>query len=207
MHTFDKLRTAAFKAILLKSFKVMPRRLDEIFAAAGWSTFTDFMADVNLFGMELRSGTKTLDQANTKGMIELLGELFRVSEPEATRNLQDLDIASWRGMTMATTELAVEIYATDHGGRTPLDDAKETTRKFLTMDLKNPGQVREVVEAFGFPSPTHFEAVLHAVFSAEMTPEDLDQALEHPEILEELVNRSPSNPHKSLKFTGAKGTP
>lgn len=208
MPAFEEHRTAAFKAIFLKTFKVMPRRLEEVLATAGWKSFVDFMADVARFGAEIQAERRVpLGQANTEGMLEMLREVFGVSEIEAVRNLRELEADSWTDMTKAVLALAVEIYAADHRGRTPLDDAKEATRKFFTMDTENPAQVLEVIKAFGFPSPRHFEAVLHSAFSGELTPEDLDLALEHPEILGELVNRSPSNPHKGIDFSGAEGAP
>lgn len=227
--TFDGMRTTGFRGILVKAFKLFPRRLDEILQAEGWHTFTDFMAAVNRMGRVLskfhRPKMRVIEQkgmpaaiedarkaANTDAMLRLLAAAF-VNKPGEEPDTQAVleafapyGISTWYDLAMAVQEIALALYRRDHGE--PYDQAKVPTSLFFRMNISepDPSSITRIAEAFGLVTPEHFEALLHAFYGGEVTLEDLDRSVGNPEILTEIMSRAPSNPHKGLVFGTPKST-
>jgi hypothetical protein len=226
MGNLSVLRDAVFKVILQKAFKAFPRRVEEILEREGWSTFADFMGAVArsgkvLFQFEGKPKAKTLEEkgpkaaleeayakANTDAMHQLLsGAFFGIQEGDVDRELsvkalRPLGIGTWRDMSMATLETAVELYRDTAGGKSPLDTAKEESRLFHELPQNQTVEnIVRLTEAFGLPTPGHLIALSEAYWSGELTLEDLDLAVGNPELLTELVQRSPSNVDKDIVFS------
>lgn len=221
---FDSLRTAAFRGLLVKAFKVFPRKLDQILKAERWPTFVEFMAAVERTGRVLltfsRPSAKTLQErgaevaihekmpeANTEAMLKLLAAAFvnkPGEEPDTDAVLEAFAqylIATWHDFAMAVMEIALAMHADRTGGASPLDSAKPQTQMFYNMRADAPPEyVVSMVDAFGLTTPRHFEAVLSAFYGGELTLEDLDRSVNNPALLTEIVNRAPSNPYKGIVF-------
>lgn len=225
---FDSLRTAAFRGLLVKSFKVFPRKLDQILEAERWPTFVEFMAAVGRMGRVLltfsRPSAKTIQErgaevavhekmpeANTDAMLKLLAAAFvnkPGEEPDTDAVLEAFApyrIATWHDFAMAVHEIALAMHADRTGGGSPLDSAKPQTLIFYAGALHKtanltPEYIVGMVDAFGLTTPRHFEALLSAFYSGELTLEDLDRSVGNPALLTEIVNRTPSNPHKGIVF-------
>ncbi len=224
---FDRLRTAAQRGLLVKAFKIFPARLDQILGAEGWTTFTDFMAAVDRMGRVLlqfqRPRVKTIEEggvqaaidearrkANTEAFLKLLAGAFvnkPGEEPDTDAVLEAFEpygILSWYDFAMAVQEIAIALYADRTGGQSPLDMAKPPTQMFYHMKPDSPEEYASMVTAaFGLDTVRHLEAVLAAFYAGELTLEDLDRSVNNPGLLTEIVNRTPSNPHKGIVF----GTP
>lgn len=221
---FDSLRTAAFRGLLVKAFKVFPSRLDQILKAERWPTFVEFMAAVARMGRVLltfsRPSAKTIQErgaevavhekmpeANTEAMLKLLAAAFvnkPGEEPDTDAVLEAFapyQIATWYNFAMAVMDIALQMHADRAGGGSPLDSAKPQTQMFYNMRADAPPEyVVRMVDAFGLTTDRHFEALLSAFYGGELTLEDLDRSVNNPALLTEIVNRTPSNPHKGIVF-------
>lgn len=228
--SYDRLRTSAFRGLLVKAFKVFPSRLGQILEAEGWRSFTDFMAAVDRMGRVLlqfqRPRVKAVEEggvraaidearreANTEAMLKLLAAAFvnkPGEEPDADAVLEAFsawNIRNWYDLSMAVETIAQALFMDRTGGQSPLDVAKPETQMFYNMRLDAPPEyMSRVVEAFGLSTQNHLEALLSSFYAGELTLEDLDRGVRRPEILTEAVNRSPSNPHKGIVF-GAPASP
>lgn len=226
MTGLEGLRDIAFKAILSKAFSAFPSHVQEILDREGWKTFGDFMGAVEhsgkvLFQFEGKPKAKTIQEkgldaavretytkANTDAMNQLLsGAFFGIQEGGVDRELSAealsrLDIGTWRDFSMATLDFAVELYREETGGMTPLDFAHEMSVLFHQLPFNNSEEIiLKIVKAFGLPAPGHLIALSEAYWSGDLTIEDLDHAVGKPELLTELVRRSPSNQYKDVRFS------
>jgi ribosomal protein S18 acetylase RimI-like enzyme len=218
--SFEPLRTAAFKSILMRAFKSFPARVEEILKRHRWTSFIDFMVEVEDHGRVLLAYQKplmktiqergieaaiaeSLGNANTESMLDLLAVSF-LGEPdmEAVRAaLEELEIRSWGDLAHAVFEIALQLFGTRTRGMSPLEFAKTPTLLFYRMRVHSPPHaVMQVAEAFSLATPRHFEALRAAFNAAEITIEDLDRAIGKPEEMTAVVNRSPSNPEKGIVF-------
>lgn len=207
---FDSLRTAAFRGLLVKSFKVFPSRLDQILKAERWPTFVEFMAAVDRMGRVVltfsRPSAKTIQErgaetavhekmpeANTEAMLKLLAAAFvnkPGEEPDTDAVLEAFApylIATWHDFAMAVMEIALAMHAERTGGQNPLDSAKPQTQMFYNMKADAPPEyIVRMVDAFGLTTPQHFEALLASFYGAELTFENLDLSVNNPALLTEI---------------------
>lgn len=226
MTPFEPLRDAGFKSILSDAFKSFPKRVDEVLAREGWDHFTDFMGAVArsgkvLFQFEGQPSAKTIEKygvdaaidqmrgiANTNAMNQLLsGAFFGIQEGQVDRGLSrealfPMGITTWHTFSMAVLEKALLYYALATGGMTPMDTAKPESLLFYGLpQSQTPEVINKLVQAFGLPTTQHLIALSSAFWSGDLTIEDLDRSVGDPELLTELVNRAPSNPHKGIVFS------
>jgi hypothetical protein len=222
---FEPFRDIGFRSILSIAFKTFPNKVKEILGKEGWDHFTDFMAAVErrgrvLFQFEGKPSAKTLEDhgmegvisrmwstANNNAMFDLLSAaFFGMPEGEADRSLSrkalfDMGITSWHTFSMAVLEFALLGFAEKYQGATPMDVAKPDTLLFYGLpQTQTPEAMTKVAKAFGLPTPQHLIALSSAFWSGDLTMEDLDRSVGRPEMLTELVNRAPSNPHKDIVF-------
>lgn len=216
---FEPYRDVAFKSILSNAFKAFPKKVEEILSREGWTHFTDFMAAVERSGRLLlrfegppgvesgRSALRILGVANTNAMNQLLsGAFFGIQNGNPDRNLSSaalfpLGVTTWHTFSMFVLEVALQAYAESTGGKTPMDVAKPDSLLFFGLpNSQTPEVINKLTKAFGLPTPAHLIALSSAFWSGDLTIEDLDYSVGNPELLTELVNRCPSNPHKGIVF-------
>ena len=221
---FEPFRDLAFKSILSDAFKAFPRKVEQILAQEKWRHFVDFMAAVERSGrvllqfegppraeMNKKSGDTQLrifGIANTNAMNQLLsGAFFGIQEGNPDRNLSSkalfpLGVTTWHTFSMYVLEVALQAYAESTGGMTPMDAAKPDSLLFFGLpNSQTPEVMHKLSLAFGLPTPAHLIALSSAFWSGDLTIEDLDISIGEPDLLTELVNRCPSNPHKGIVFS------
>lgn len=229
---FEIFRDLAFKGILSDAFKSFPKRVEQILERESWEHFTDFMAAVErsgkvLFQFEGKPSAKTIEKlgldaalkqmwgiANTNAMHHLLSEaFFGNQEGDVDRGLSrkalfPMGITTWHTFSMAVLEQALLFYAVATGGETPEDTAQPVTLLFRRLtETATPEIMYQVIKAFGLSSEQHLAALSSAFWSGDLTVEDLDRSIGDPDLLTQLVNRSPSNPHKGIVFSAVESSP
>lgn len=223
---FEYFRDLAYRNILSTAFKAFPKKVEEILARKGWHKFVDFMREVEHMGrvlmqfegkprvktIEKHGLTAAVDQmlaiANTDAMNQLLSEAFYgMKNEEVDRGfsraaLFDLGITTWHTFSMAVLETALLGYAAATEGKTPMDVASSDTLLFYGLPQSHSEEVMmKVSKVFGLPTPQHLIALSSSFWSGDLTMENLDRAAGNPEMLTEMVNRCPSNPHKGIVFS------
>lgn len=221
---FEPFRDLAFKSILSDVFKAFPKKVDQILAREGWHHFVDFMGAVERSGrvimqfegppraeMLKKSGDtalRILGIANTNAMNQLLsGAFFGIQEGNPDRNLSSealfpIGVTTWHTFSMFVLEVALQAYAEATDGKTPMDAASPDSLLFFGLpNSQTPEVMHKLSLAFGLPTPAHLIALSSAFWSGDLTIEDLDISIGDPDLLTELVNRCPSNPHKGIVFS------
>jgi GNAT superfamily N-acetyltransferase len=190
------------------AFKVFPARVVEVMKAHGWFSFVDFMGDIaRRVRMTLpdaaRTDIKVLQKANTEAMRAILAEAFAFGDVKSVRRaLKEVyEIDLWHHFAQTVLEIALALFSEYTRGKSPLDFAKRPTLLFYHLRPNSPLEVlEEIVEAFGLATPRHLEAITNTFYAGELTIEDLDRAVEAPDVLTERVNRLPSNPYPVIIF-------
>jgi hypothetical protein len=228
---FAYFRDLAFQSILSTAFKFFPKKVEQILANERWQ-FTDFMAAVERSGRVLlqfegKPRAKTvkkhgqdaalsqmLDIANTDAMNQLLsGAFYGLQGGEVDRGLSraalfNVGITTWHTFSMAVMETALLGYSAATGGKTPMDVASPDTLLFYGLPQTHTEEVMaKVSKVFGLPTPHHLIALSTSFWSGDLTMEELDLAAGNPELLTEMVNRCPSNPHKGIVFSAIDNPP
>jgi hypothetical protein len=152
--------------------------------------------------------SQMLATANSNAMNQLLsGAFFGIQEGHVDRALSrkalfDMGITSWHTFSMAVLEGALLTFSQMTDGKTPMDLAKPDTLLFYGLPNSQTTEVmNKLTQAFGLPTPAHLIALSSVFWSGDLTMEDLDVSIGDPELLTELVNRCPSNPHKGIVFS------
>lgn len=229
---FEYFRDLGFKSILSTAFKAFPKKVEEILARRDWRKFVDFMAAVEeqgrvLLQLEGKPRVKTIEKhgpdaafiqmlsiANTDAMNQLLSDAFYgVQEQETDRGfaraaLFDLGITTWHTFSMAVMETALLGYSQATGGKTPMDVASPDTLLFHGLRVDPPeGVINKVSKVFGCTSIGHLIVLSEVFWSGDLTMEELDLTIGNPELLTQMVNRCPSNPHKGIVFSSIDNPP
>jgi hypothetical protein len=225
MPSLEDLRTVVFKAILSKAFDVSLARVEHLLREEGWNSFTDFMAAVERSGrvlFQFKESKKIPEmpeekreaaveaayaKANTDAMNHLLSSTFfgpQSGHPDpalAIEALEPFEIDSWKKLSMTLLQLAAEVYA-ESTGKILLEISEPETLMLYGLEVAPDANIMNtVMKAFGMPTLDHLKAVYSGIKAGDLTPEDMNRAIGHPELLTELVNRSPANPYKGIRFS------
>lgn len=229
---FEFFRDLAFHSILSAAFKFSQKTVKQILVNEGWQKYTDFMAAVERSGRVLlqfegKPRAKTvkkygqdaalsqmLDIANTDAMNLLLsGAFYGIQGGQVDRGLAraaifNVGITTWHTFSMAVMDTALLEYSQATGGKTPMDVASPDTLLFHGLRENPPEEVMaKVSKVFGLPTIVHLIVLSKVLWSGDLTMEELDLAIGNPELLTEMVNRCPSNPHKGIVFSAIDNPP